>query len=792
MPRLPPAPDDRVTPQVRLVRPLGAGGMGHVWVARHEALGIDVAVKLLAPEAAPSERMRRRFEREAALLAKVRSPHVVAVLDAGAHDSLGPFLVMELLDGHDLAKELEARGRLPLAEVVDLVTQAATGLAKAHERGLVHRDVKLENLVLAKDGARTVLKVVDFGVALDEDEGERLTGLGVAIGTRSTMSPEQAAGGPIDARSDLYSLALVFFRLLTGEPAISRASLDALGLAAYRAERPRPSALVPGVPAEVDAWFSKATSFAPDARFPDAQAFVRALEVASRGEAAAAPSGGPSPGTVDDAPALGTVDDADALDNDAPPAPRQGVAPGSSRPRARASGAPAPLRPGSASPAPSRGPALVVVAGILAAGALVAYGLRAMVSRSGHAPLPSASLVASGDAAAPAPPLRLALLMDVSGDNRRRGQELERATRTALTMIGEAGGVRGRAVALSVVDDQGALGPFLAARADEAAKLGTVPVVLGPLLSPQVHEVRELLDSRAILEVSGTATATALTAGARSGSFLALAPDDDAQAAALASALRGTSPRAAPCARVAIVASTDAHGAPFATALAASLARAPAVPTKTHAVDAAAKRDYADLARAVEGDRADCVALLVPPKVGARVLGSFSAPLRDKLRTFGGDTLASEDFVEFSLRESGEGKLVAEGLTGVKVAVAPPSRPELVTFARKFQAITGSEPKDPFAARQFDATIVVALGLAAAGVDAKAPEIRKAAIAATRGKAGYGPDDLERLFRAAARGEDVRYEGASGDVSLGDDGRVIPAFELYGIRGGALVPLTPK
>ena len=203
MSRLPPAPDDRVTPQVRLVRPLGAGGMGHVWVARHEALGIDVAVKLLAPEAAPSERMRRRFEREAALLAKVRSPHVVAVLDAGAHDSLGPFLVMELLDGHDLAKELEARGRLPLAEVVDLVTQAATGLAKAHERGLVHRDVKLENLVLAKDGARTVLKVVDFGVALDEDEGERLTGLGVAIGTRSTMSPEQAAGGPIDARSDL-------------------------------------------------------------------------------------------------------------------------------------------------------------------------------------------------------------------------------------------------------------------------------------------------------------------------------------------------------------------------------------------------------------------------------------------------------------------------------------------------------------------------------------------------------------------------------------------------------------
>ena len=788
MPRPAPAPDDRVTPQVRLVRPLGAGGMGHVWVARHEALGIDVAVKLLAPEAAPSERVRKRFEREASLLARVRSPHVVSVLDAGAHDTLGPYVVMELLDGHDLARELEVRGPIPLDEVVDLVTQAAEGLAKAHESGLVHRDVKLENLVLAKDGARTVLKVVDFGVALDEDEGERLTGLGVAIGTRSTMSPEQASGGAIDARSDLYSLALVFFRLLTGEPAISRASLDALGLAAYRAERPRPSEAVAGVPPEVDAWFARATSFSPEERFPDARGFVHALEVAA-GRAAAEPEKGPPTlGTVDDAPALGTASDMPSLleaDGAGVSAIRVDDVPRSVREEAARS--PSRSKPES----PSRAPALAVVAGILAAGVLVAFALQATVVSSGRRLAASASLGSQGDAGA-APPLRLALLMDVSGDNRRRGQELERATRTALAMIGEAGGVRGRALELSVVDDQGARGPFLASRADEAAKLASVPVVLGPLLSPQVHEVRELLDSRMVLEVSGTATATALTSGGLSRSFLALAPDDDAQAVVLASALRGTSPRGASCARVAIVASTDAHGAPFATALSAGLARAPSLVTKVHAVDPAAKRDYADLARTIADDRADCVALLVPPKVGARVLGSFPEPLRDKVRVFGGDTLASEDFVEFSRRESGEGKLVAEGLTGVKVAVAPPSRPELVTFVRKFQAIAGVAPQDPFSARQFDATIVVALGLAAAGADAKAPEIRRAAIAATRGKSGYGPDDLARLFRAAERGDDVRYEGASGDVELGDDGRVRPAFELYGIRSGKLVPVAVR
>lgn len=786
-----PATDDRITPKVRLVRPLGAGGMGHVWVARHEALGIDVAVKLLAPQAAPSDRVRKRFEREASLLARVRSPHVVSVLDAGAHDTLGPYVVMELLEGHDLARELEARGPIPLDEVVDLVRQAAEGLAKAHESGLVHRDVKLENLVLAKDGTSTVLKVVDFGVALDEDDGERLTGLGVAIGTRSTMSPEQASGGAVDARSDLYSLALVFFRLLTGEPAISRASLDALGLAAYRAERPRPSELAAGVSSEVDAWFARATSFSPAERFPDARGFVHALEVAAGRTVAEREKDPPTLGTVDDSPALGMASDTPSL--------LEGANAGASG--STASDVPRPARevregaerhPARSKPeAPSRAPALAVVAGILGAGVLAAFGLQATMVGSGHGPATLASLGGERDAGA-APPLRLALLMDVSGDNRRRGQELERATRTALAMIGEAGGVRGRALELSVVDDQGALGPFLAARAGEAAKLASVPVVLGPLLSPQVHEVRELLDSRMVLEVSGTATATALTSGALSRSFLALAPDDDSQAATLASALRGTSPRGASCTRVAIVASTDAHGAPFATALAAGLARAPSLATKVHAVEPAAKRDYADLARAIADDRADCAALLVPPKVGARVLGSFPEPLREKVRWFGGDTLASEDFVEFSRRESGEGKLVAEGLTGVKVAVAPPSRPELVTFVRKFQAIAGVAPQDPFSARQFDATIVVALGLAAAGIDAKAPELRRAAIAATRGKSGYGPDDLERLFRAAERGDEVRYEGASGDVELGDDGRVKPAFELYGIRSGKLVPVAPR
>jgi eukaryotic-like serine/threonine-protein kinase len=197
----------------RLHERLGRGGFGEVWRAEDTALGRDVAVKTLL-FARRDESGLKRFEREARALARLNHPNVVAVFDTGVDGDTG-YLVMQLLSGPSLGALLGQRGPLPVDLAVEYARQAAAGLSAAHHAGLVHRDVSPANLIL--DSAGTV-KLADFGVARLDDSSMPLTVSGTVFATPGYVSPEQAAGRPADARSDLYALGCVLYTLIAGEP----------------------------------------------------------------------------------------------------------------------------------------------------------------------------------------------------------------------------------------------------------------------------------------------------------------------------------------------------------------------------------------------------------------------------------------------------------------------------------------------------------------------------------------------------------------------------------------------
>jgi WD40 repeat protein len=203
----------------KVVRVVGRGGMGVVLHATDTCLQRDVALKLLDPELSRDELARTRFCREARAAASISHENVVAVHQVHHDEDKDlPFLVMELISGESLEKKLERDGRLPLKEIVHIGMQTAAGLAAAHEKGLIHRDIKPANILMENSGQR--VKLTDFGLARSVED-VRLTRSGLVAGTPLYMSPEQATGEEVDARSDLFSLGVVLYELAAGEPPFS-------------------------------------------------------------------------------------------------------------------------------------------------------------------------------------------------------------------------------------------------------------------------------------------------------------------------------------------------------------------------------------------------------------------------------------------------------------------------------------------------------------------------------------------------------------------------------------------
>jgi eukaryotic-like serine/threonine-protein kinase len=258
----------------QLDRSLGNGGMGEVFEATDLTLHRNVAVKLLSPSLVQDEPARARFLREARALAQVNSPHVVAVYDAGEDDER-PYLVMELVEGTTLERELERAGRLEPPRAVAIAKDIASGLASAHEQGIVHRDVKPSNVFLTPSDAA---KVGDFGIARLERPDATLTLTGQTFGSPPYVAPEQATGGKVDARADLYSLGCVLFQMLVGRRPFSGDDPVSLVYQHVHTTPPRVDSLHPEVPVALGDLVAGLMAKDPDDRPDSAEEVQRALE----------------------------------------------------------------------------------------------------------------------------------------------------------------------------------------------------------------------------------------------------------------------------------------------------------------------------------------------------------------------------------------------------------------------------------------------------------------------------------------------------------------------------------
>jgi eukaryotic-like serine/threonine-protein kinase len=244
---------DVVAGKYRVDRVLGEGGMGVVVAATHEQLDERVALKFLRPVVASNPEVVQRFVREARAAVKVRSEHVARVLDVGTLASGTPYMVMEYLDGQDLAQTLAGRGPLPVGETVTYVLQACEAVAEAHSLGIVHRDLKPANLFLARrPNGRPVVKVLDFGISKITASGADnpvLTKAAAMMGSPSYMSPEQmVAAGSVDVRADVWALGVVLYELLTGKlPFVAETMPELVGMILQQGYTPV-SALRPDVP----------------------------------------------------------------------------------------------------------------------------------------------------------------------------------------------------------------------------------------------------------------------------------------------------------------------------------------------------------------------------------------------------------------------------------------------------------------------------------------------------------------------------------------------------------------
>jgi serine/threonine-protein kinase len=266
----------------RLAEIVGRGAMGEIYGAVDVDSGDQAAVKVLQAGVCADPDLVERFTREGKIAGRLKAPNVIEVFDVGTADGI-PFIAMELLVGEDLSAKLRREERLDLSTVVELVEQVARGLDAAHAAGVVHRDLKPQNIFLGEQptGAKPVWKILDFGVSKLRDANATITRAAV-IGTPGYMSPEQAEGKDADQRSDIFSLGAVAYRALTGRPPFAGELPHVLFEIAYKSPI-RPSELLHTIPPEVDLVLALALAKRPDDRFDRALELSAALRDAARG-----------------------------------------------------------------------------------------------------------------------------------------------------------------------------------------------------------------------------------------------------------------------------------------------------------------------------------------------------------------------------------------------------------------------------------------------------------------------------------------------------------------------------
>jgi serine/threonine-protein kinase len=400
---------------------IGRGGMARVYRALDTLLQRPVAIKVLAPQLGLDPEFAQRFEREAITAANLRHPAIVTVYDVGEQDGLR-YIAMEYIRGRTLHAIISERGALGLGYCVSLLEPVARALDYAHTQGAVHRDIKPHNIMVDVDG-RVLL--TDFGIAQapEHEPGERLTRTGIFMGTPEYISPEQAEARRVDGRSDLYSLGIVAYEIITGKVPFSGGTPQLI-VAHAQLPPPPPTTLTANLPTDVDTVLARALSKAPSSRYPTGASMIEALRIVARRNAIALPS---AKQLAELATAQEPEEESGTLavspGAEPPPRPLAGAGPGAGLPtplasprRPAAEGFPAPPyvppRPARRVPWPFIAPALALVALAL----IVAFfngAIRAGdAGPGGGGTIPTASLpTPAGSPAAPISPtliLRLA------------------------------------------------------------------------------------------------------------------------------------------------------------------------------------------------------------------------------------------------------------------------------------------------------------------------------------------------------------------------------------------------
>ncbi len=265
-----------ISGRYRLIAPLGDGGMATIWRAVDEQLDREVAVKILRPQFSSDPGFTARFKQEARAAGGLSHPNIVGVYDYGTDGPDGEqYIVMELVDGRDLATILRERGSLSIDDSVRVGIATASALEVAHRKGIVHRDVKPGNIMITDDGD---VKVTDFGIARAVAEAS-MTVTGTTLGSVHYFSPEQARGDEVTGASDVYSLGIVLFEMLTGRRPFEADTAAAVALKRLNEDPPTPASLGHALPPGLEAIVMRAMAREPTDRFPDAGALAEALRV---------------------------------------------------------------------------------------------------------------------------------------------------------------------------------------------------------------------------------------------------------------------------------------------------------------------------------------------------------------------------------------------------------------------------------------------------------------------------------------------------------------------------------